>query len=58
MRTYLVFICSFVDYNLYQYQLCILLSQNSGVRPVDKREGAGAHNWGTMQDDLAYASEL
>ena len=24
----------------------------SGVKPVDKRDGGGAHNWGTMRDDL------
>ncbi|KAL1130261.1 hypothetical protein AAG570_013199 [Ranatra chinensis] len=24
----------------------------SGVKPVDKRDGSGAHNWGTHRDDL------
>ena len=24
----------------------------SSVKAVDKREGAGAHNWGTMKDDI------
>ncbi|XP_067139347.1 SERPINE1 mRNA-binding protein 1-like, partial [Centruroides vittatus] len=27
-------------------------SDKSGVKPVEKREGAGAHNWGTIKDDL------
>lgn len=27
-------------------------SDKSGVKPVEKREGAGAHNWGTVKDDL------
>ena len=25
---------------------------SAGVKPVDKRDGSGAHNWGTMMDDL------
>nr|CAD7571823.1 unnamed protein product [Timema californicum] len=25
----------------------------SGVKPVDKREGGGAHNWGNHKDDIA-----
>lgn len=25
---------------------------DSSVKAVDKREGAGAHNWGTMKDDI------
>lgn len=28
-------------------------SDKTGVKPVDKREGGGAHNWGTHKDDLA-----
>ena len=24
----------------------------SSVKPVEKREGGGAHNWGTVRDDL------
>ena len=27
-------------------------SDKTGVKPVDKREGAGPHNWGTIKDDL------
>jgi len=27
-------------------------SYKTGVKPVDKRDGAGAHNWGTMKDDM------
>lgn len=27
-------------------------SDKTGVKPVDKREGAGAHNWGTVRDDI------
>ncbi|XP_076308906.1 uncharacterized protein LOC143224648 isoform X2 [Tachypleus tridentatus] len=27
-------------------------SDKSGVKPVDKKEGGGAHNWGTMKDEL------
>ena len=25
---------------------------SSGVKATDKREGGGAHNWGTVKDDL------
>lgn len=32
-------------------------SDVTGVRPVDKREGSGAHNWGTARDDLAGQTE-
>uniref|UniRef100_A0A6M2DHR3 Putative plasminogen activator inhibitor 1 rna-binding protein-like isoform x4 n=1 Tax=Xenopsylla cheopis TaxID=163159 RepID=A0A6M2DHR3_XENCH len=28
-------------------------SDKSGIKPVDKREGAGAHNWGSHKDDIA-----
>lgn len=27
-------------------------SDRSGVKAVDKRDGAGSHNWGTMKDDM------
>ncbi|CAB3221433.1 unnamed protein product [Arctia plantaginis] len=27
-------------------------SDKTGVKPVDKREGAGPHNWGTIKDDI------
>ncbi len=27
-------------------------SDRTGVKAVEKREGGGAHNWGTMKDDL------
>ena len=27
-------------------------SDKTGVKPVDKRDGAGSHNWGTVKDDL------
>lgn len=27
-------------------------SDKTGVKPIDKRDGSGAHNWGTIQDDL------
>ncbi|XP_046964602.1 plasminogen activator inhibitor 1 RNA-binding protein-like [Vanessa cardui] len=27
-------------------------SDKTGVKPVDKRDGAGPHNWGTIKDDL------
>lgn len=27
-------------------------SDKTGVKPVDKREGGGPHNWGTIKDDL------
>lgn len=27
-------------------------SDKTGVKPVDKREGAGPHNWGTLKDDI------
>ena len=29
-----------------------LLTLSSGVKPVDKREGSGSHNWGTYEDDM------
>jgi len=32
-------------------------SDRTGVKSVDKREGAGKANWGTPQDDLAGAEE-
>ena len=25
---------------------------SSGIKPMEKREGGGAHNWGTMKDDM------
>jgi len=25
-----------------------------GLKPVEKREGGGAHNWGTIADAVAY----
>jgi len=28
--------------------LCVL----SGMRPPDKRDGFGSHNWGTVVDDM------
>ncbi|XP_066997449.2 SERPINE1 mRNA-binding protein 1 [Anabrus simplex] len=28
-------------------------SDKTGVKPVDKREGGGAHNWGSHRDDIA-----
>ncbi|XP_063224935.1 SERPINE1 mRNA-binding protein 1-like [Bacillus rossius redtenbacheri] len=31
-------------------------SDKAGVKPVDKREGSGSHNWGTMKDDIADLS--
>lgn len=27
-------------------------SDKTGVKPVDKREGGGPHNWGTIKDDI------
>lgn len=38
-------------------QVQIIVIQNSrpnysGVKPVDKREGGGAHNWGNPKDDI------
>jgi len=38
-------------------QVQIIVIQNSrpnysGVKPVDKREGGGAHNWGNHRDDI------
>ena len=30
----------------------------SGVKPVDKREGAGSRNWGTYKDDLEYVDTV
>ncbi|KAJ8889670.1 hypothetical protein PR048_009171 [Dryococelus australis] len=31
-------------------------SDKAGVKPVDKREGSGSHNWGTIKDDIADLS--
>lgn len=28
-------------------------SDKSGIKPVEKRDGTGAHNWGNVNDDLA-----
>lgn len=25
---------------------------SSGVKPTEKREGSGSHNWGTVKDDI------
>lgn len=36
---------------------CNLCDLFSGVRAVDKKEGGGQHNWGTMQDDLEGQTE-
>lgn len=30
------------------------ISLISGVKPTDKRDGAGAHNWGTFKDGMTY----
>lgn len=30
-------------------------SDKTGVKPIDKREGAGAHNWGSHKDDIEEA---
>ena len=30
--------------------LFLLLCHSSSVKPVDKREGGGAHNWGRQED--------
>ncbi|XP_053626052.1 SERPINE1 mRNA-binding protein 1-like [Plodia interpunctella] len=27
-------------------------SDKTGVKPVDKRDGGGSHNWGTLKDDI------
>ena len=32
--------------SLKHYHLC------SGIKPVDKREGGGSHNWGTIEDEI------
>jgi len=32
--------------------LYCLLCTVSGMRPADKRDGAGSHNWGTVVDDM------
>lgn len=38
-----------VHYNL---KLIPHLSINSGIKPVDKKDGAGSHNWGTHNDEI------
>lgn len=30
----------------------------SGVKPQDKRDGAGAHNWGTISDEIQCVALL
>ena len=35
---------------LHLHRICSLLY--SGVKSVEKREGGGAHNWGTFEDDI------
>ena len=27
-----------------------------GLKAVDKRDGGGAHNWGTIKDDIEYVA--
>jgi hypothetical protein len=49
--------CLFYMALLVQIHVQIIVIQNSrpihsGVKPVDKREGGGAHNWGNHKDDL------
>lgn len=29
-----------------------------GIKPVEKRDGTGSHNWGTVMDDLEAQSEV
>lgn len=33
-------------------------STKTGIKPVDKREGGGAHNWGSYQDELNEVSNF
>jgi len=33
--------------------VCVNNCVNSGLKPVEKREGSGAHNWGTIADAVA-----
>jgi len=33
---------------------CFYVRAASGMRPPDKRDGAGARNWGTVADDMEY----
>ena len=32
-------------------------SEKSGVKAIEKRDGAGAHNWGTVNDDIAAQND-
>ena len=32
--------------------VCVCVTLCSSVKPFEKREGGGAHNWGTVDDDL------
>ncbi|CAH1378196.1 hypothetical protein MTP99_019560 [Tenebrio molitor] len=32
-------------------------SDKTGVKPIDKRDGAGAHNWGSHKDDIEEADK-
>lgn len=34
------------------FVLILLINFFSGVKPVDKREGGGSHNWGTFEDEM------
>ncbi|XP_022198422.1 plasminogen activator inhibitor 1 RNA-binding protein [Nilaparvata lugens] len=33
-------------------------STKTGIKPVDKREGGGAHNWGSYQDELNEVTNM
>ena len=30
----------------------IFFDDYSGVKPVDKKDGSGSHNWGTFEDEI------
>ena len=32
--------------------VCVCVTLCSSVKPFEKREGGGAHNWGTVDDEL------
>ena len=33
-------------------RVCVCVCVCSSVKPVDKRDGSGSRNWGTVKDDL------
>ena len=50
-----VCVCGWVGVTLHvrsPVHVCVCVTLCSSVKPFEKREGGGAHNWGTVDDEL------